>query len=139
LINNISTPLSNHTSFFVYWLVQCLTNIQSKEPLAKSRSEVQVSVKPQPNTKTKEKSLTTKKKSLKRQQQQEQVHRSTTIDPECNKDPSVRYIDQHKKTSSNRDKNNTGTTGVNEAPGEEERPTNDAVINNIYTTSGKQE
>jgi hypothetical protein len=24
--NNNSTPLSNHTSFFVYWLVQCLTN-----------------------------------------------------------------------------------------------------------------
>jgi hypothetical protein len=33
--NNNSTPLATISSFFVYWLVQCLTNIQSKEPLVK--------------------------------------------------------------------------------------------------------
>jgi hypothetical protein len=33
LNNNNSTPLTNHLFFLcLYWLVQCLTNIQSKEP-----------------------------------------------------------------------------------------------------------
>jgi hypothetical protein len=54
LINNISTPLSNHTSFFVYWLVQCLTNIQSKEPPVKSLFQVGVKLKDDPSQEDKE-------------------------------------------------------------------------------------